>query len=679
MTSPGRFGRSPSQRPGQPAFGCSPPNTSGGLAVPRANDGELGASTGGQYVPQELATVKPEGISPTPIRQVGGLNSIDSFARSWQRAASFLEITPRRPSFVYSSDGTGGESDDDLPLTDDERHFQRKSLLRQALEHQAAEGAVFDYEEEAGVEAHDHDNPVVEEHRVKRRPIAQREGDVLSIEPILASPFGGSYGTSYGTLGSRLGEHSMRHAGRLWREQNLTGAQEPDKEREPLLVKRVELEDGKVVNVVVGQSTVPQTVFNSVNVLIGVGLLSLPLGVRYAGWLIGMAFLLFATIVTHYTARVLVKCLDVDGTLITFADLAYISFGHKARIVTSILFTLELIAANVALVVLFADSWNALVPGVGLIQWKIICGVLLMPLSMLPLRVLSFTSILGIVCCFGIVSITLIDGLSKPHAPGSLREVMPTYLFPEHWATLPLSFGLLMSPWGGHSVFPNIYRDMRQPRKYHKSLKVTYVFTCLLDLSMAVAGLLMFGENVKDEITSNIIATTAYPKALSICIVCFIAIIPMTKIPLKQAPQSYSSFRQGVSNKRKISARPIVSTIEILSGLDPRAVSGTQGLIGMSGLTRGILKVSIRLLVNIVFIAIAIVFPSFDRIMALLGSALCFAICVILPLCFYLKIFGNEIPLKERILDYMLIVVCSVMAVVGTVWVFLPKESIGAV
>lgn len=33
------------------------------------------------------------------------------------------------------------------------------------------------------------------------------------------------------------------------------------------------------------------------------------------------------------------------------------------------------------------------------------------------------------------------------------------------------------APWGGHGVFPNIYRDMRHPRKYGKSLWVTYIFT----------------------------------------------------------------------------------------------------------------------------------------------------------------------------------------------------------
>jgi vesicular inhibitory amino acid transporter len=45
---------------------------------------------------------------------------------------------------------------------------------------------------------------------------------------------------------------------------------------------------------------------------------------------------------------------------------------------------------------------------------------------------------------------------------------------------------------------------------------------------------------------------------------------------------------------------------------------------------------------------------------------------------FYLKIFGKEVSIKERVLDYFLIVVCSILAIVGTVWAFLPKRVIGA-
>jgi vesicular inhibitory amino acid transporter len=85
------------------------------------------------------------------------------------------------------------------------------------------------------------------------------------------------------------------------------------------------------------------------SVLVGVGLLSLPLGIKYAGWVCGMIFLFLCAAVTAYTARLLGKCMDLDPSLVTFSDIAYISYGRRARVATSFLFSLELLAANVAL------------------------------------------------------------------------------------------------------------------------------------------------------------------------------------------------------------------------------------------------------------------------------------------------------------------------------------------
>lgn len=77
----------------------------------------------------------------------------------------------------------------------------------------------------------------------------------------------------------------IRHADELFHEQQQAmDAEQVDKEREPLLVRTVETDTGVIQQVIVGQSTLPQTVFNSVNVLIGIGLLSLPLGLKYSGW-----------------------------------------------------------------------------------------------------------------------------------------------------------------------------------------------------------------------------------------------------------------------------------------------------------------------------------------------------------------------------------------------------------
>lgn len=235
---------------------------------------------------------------------------------------------------------------------------------------------------------------------------------------------------------------------------------------------------------------------------------------------------------------------------------------------------------------------------------------------------------------------------------------MTQYLFPENWMTVPLSMGLLMSPWGGHSVFPNIYRDMRHPYKYRKGVNITYIFTYVIDLGMAVAGILMFGDGVREEITSNIFLTKGYPASLSVFIASCIAIIPLTKVPLN--------------------SRPIVSTLEVLFGLDSRSLAASSSMNGMSGFNRGLFKILLRVVTVIVFVFIAVIFPSFDRIMSLLGSVACFSVCIILPLAFHLKLFGKEISSGEKTMNWTLMIVSIIMAVVSTAFACVPKELIGA-
>ncbi|KAF2669338.1 hypothetical protein BT63DRAFT_425074 [Microthyrium microscopicum] len=596
------------------------------------------------------------------LRQIGGVNSIDNFAQSWQRAAGFHEIAPIRPSFRFANDEEGEPSylKSDIENSPD----ASRSLLRQALE-EGRRGSDNVIDESRGGEGEvtpTEETPLrASSSRIGRVPPSWTDS-IFAVEPSLASGFGGSYGTMYGSRQARPRQPSMVHAAQIFNEEqvkNITGA-EVEPELEPLVLKQVE-EDGVVYNVVVGRSTLPQTVFNSINVLIGVGLLSMPLGLLYSGWVIGIVFFFFAVLSTQYTAKLLAKCLDVDNSLVTFADLAYVSFGPRARIATSILFSLELIAACVALIILFADSLNALLPGWSVLAWKLFCGILLIPLSFLPLRLLSFTSVLGILSCLGIFLAVVTDGILKPETPGSLRAPATTYLFPQRWQTVPLAFGLLMSPWGGHSVFPNIYRDMRHPYKYRRAVNITYIFTGALDLGMAVIGLLMFGDGVHDEITSNILLLgDAYPPGLSLFIVICIAIIPLTKVPLN--------------------ARPIVTTVEVIFGLvDYGNMSHGHGSEEEGNSSRfsfgaNLARVLIRVGIVVVFVVIAMLFPSFDRIMTLLGSVCCFSICIMLPVGFHLRLFGHEFGKSEKMLNWGLLIASTIMAVVSTVFACLPRE-----
>lgn len=591
------------------------------------------------------------------LRQMGGPNSIDNFAKSLQRAAGFREITPVRRNSVHLPDG----DEEDGPDVAEQSTAPNRSLLRQQLLH-------YDMRPDSGSAVQDEQSEADAPTEASRLLPSQSRQTLRS--QIGSQDHGARhsslYATSYGSISSKLTVTARQRASILIMEQEEAsrrareGLDHKFEEEPPRIVEQEIRPDGEVIQRIVGESTVPMTVFNSTNVLIGVGILALPLGIKYAGWVMGLSFLTLSALATSYTAKLLAKCLDTNTGSSTYGDIAFLAFGTMGRNLVESLFILELTGANVALVILFSDSMSSLITVFDNTTWKIIISVGLIPLNFVPFKYLSFTSVIGIFCCLSIVLIIFADGLIKPHAPGSLREIAKTYAFPENWATVPLSLGLIMAPWGGHSVFPAVYKDMRHPQKYVKAVRYTYIFTYGLDSSMAVLGYLMFGEKVMDEVTANILRSTAYPHALSIVIVILIAVIPVTKIPL--------------------SNRPMQDTINKKFYIDLRQMDAKARMHSEKSWKHRIARSSVGILANLVQLGFAIFFPDFDSLMALLGSLFCFTVCIILPVSFYLKIFsseGKEISPRERMGCYALFAVSSVLAIIGTTFAIIPKDKFG--
>ncbi|KAF7726981.1 hypothetical protein EC973_008176 [Apophysomyces ossiformis] len=92
------------------------------------------------------------------------------------------------------------------------------------------------------------------------------------------------------------------------------------------------------------RSTFIQSVFNSINLLVGIGILALPLAFRYAGWIMGSVILLFCVVATNYTAKILGRCLESYPGLITYGDIGEAAFGERGRIFIGGIFLVELIA-----------------------------------------------------------------------------------------------------------------------------------------------------------------------------------------------------------------------------------------------------------------------------------------------------------------------------------------------
>ena len=80
---------------------------------------------------------------------------------------------------------------------------------------------------------------------------------------------------------------------------------------------------GLEAEIIVDQSTSSQAIFILANALTRVGLLSLPPGLSYAGWVVGLGSIIVPALVTLYASSLFLKCVDVYNCLANFVDIAY--------------------------------------------------------------------------------------------------------------------------------------------------------------------------------------------------------------------------------------------------------------------------------------------------------------------------------------------------------------------
>ncbi|KAG7933949.1 hypothetical protein KL934_002871 [Ogataea polymorpha] len=400
-------------------------------------------------------------------------------------------------------------------------------------------------------------------------------------------------------------------------------------------LRQVEDRDGKVVTMIAPRSTVPQTIFNSINVLIGIGLLALSKAMTYSGWYCGIALLIFSACVTYWTATLLSRCMDTDPTLCTYADLGYKAFGARGRLLISVLFSIELIGVGVSLIVLFADSLNALFPQISVVQFKLIAFCVLTPFSFLSLRVLSGISLLGITCTISLVVTIVLIGLTKPDSPGSLIHPMPTNVYPDSFHNFLVSFGIILGPFGSHSLFPALKSDLAEPHKFQKCLSITYTVGFLADSTMAITGFAMFGAGIMNEITQSVLVTRGYPSFVYLLVSVCVSMVPIAKTPLN--------------------AMPVINIVEFMMNISPQQIDSPT-------LFQKALRVGAKLLVNMLFVLIAILYPEFDKIIGLSGASLCTMICIILPCAFFLKLCRPP----HAWLYYTVIFVAAVVGIAAT-------------
>ena len=482
-------------------------------------------------------------------------------------------------------------------------------------------------------------------------------------------------------------------------------------------------------------SSVPQTTFNIANVIMGVSLLTLPYAFACSGWIMGVALICFFGFVSATCARLLAACqlvqLRKSGIpLLTYGDIGEQAFGWRGRLFIQCIFSMELFAATVALHLLIVHSIMllfeidaSLVNVVKVISWSVLT-VTTWPRS---LSILSYGSFLGVLCILNLAFVVVFDGLWKKEQPGSILAPMPTSIFPPNGIRAPLSFGLFMAGFAGHACFPGFYASMENPGKYGRAVRIAFGSAAIFYCIVGAAGYLMFGNSISQMLTEHL-KHDAYPSALYYITMALIIVNPSTKYPLTLYPIILDLERVLLNRNRSLIRSDSQATTRTKNSdedVDPNSANDTESLL-MRGRPSVVSppimpRIIFRTFISALVLAVSIAIPSFERVLALLGSLFSTTSSVLFPILCWLALCGrkngyselsgddavvgssdiihskdltaddeSEVILPHSDLEDLVVVtpykryiagitltLFALMAVTGTVWAVLPNTVIG--
>ncbi|KAK3128790.1 hypothetical protein QOZ80_6BG0466400 [Eleusine coracana subsp. coracana] len=367
-----------------------------------------------------------------------------------------------------------------------------------------------------------------------------------------------------------------------------------------------------------------KTCFNGVNVLSGVGILSIPYALSQGGWLSLVIFITIAFI-CFYTGILLQRCIDSSPLVKTYPDIGELAFGRKGRIIVATFLYLELYLVAIDFLILEGDNLEKLFPNVNFHVARLKIGskqgfVLIFSLLVLPttwLRSLNKLAYVGI--CGVLASVILIasvfgigafDGVGF-HEKGVLLKL----------SGIPTAMSLYAFCFSGHAVFPMIYTSMRNRKTFPTVLLICFMICTLGYGLMGVIGYLMYGESLRSQVTLNLPS-----KNIGSSVAIYTTLInPFTKFALL--------------------ITPVAEAIE-----DSLHVGKNR-----------IFSVFIRTALVVSTTMVALVVPFFAYVVALTGSFLSSTVTMLLPCVCYLKITSSRTSRKLG----LELVVCSGIIMIG--------------
>jgi len=425
-----------------------------------------------------------------------------------------------------------------------------------------------------------------------------------------------------------------------------------------------------------GKTSFAQAVFNLSNILMGVGILSLPFVLKLAGWAGGMAIVLAFAACTNYTAKLLGCCLLGDASpyhlssleettqetttrpqriaRVSFPEIADAAFSRSGGVVLATVVFFELFACLSIFLVQLGDHLHMLLPAFTAAQHScFMAAVLLIPTALLRTpRLLSYLSAVGTastICLVLSIAAASVYVYVHPTVMASGPPSFSTASF-EH---LPMALGLVAYAFSGHAIVPTVLSSLKHPKRDFRGVVDTaYVLVVGCCTLVAAAGYWMFGdEGTTDQVTLSLAAAfQSAPNAARVFVQGLTALMVLTAF----SKFTLTLFPLALGLEEVAFARLVPSLAPCFKFIRTKDDFST-------------ISIAIRSIIIAAALAVAVGVPSFSFLCSFVGLVCALTVSVIFPASAHLALFRHELSWLALSSDVALVLGGLFCAVAGTV------------
>ena len=401
-------------------------------------------------------------------------------------------------------------------------------------------------------------------------------------------------------------------------------------------------EDGdgqKVDEEMQGKDSVKTSGAQIANTIMGAGILSIPIIMRYLGFLLGIIFILFLAFCTIYSVFILIRCHEITGKN-GFSMLGKITMGKFGSILIKIIIIINNLGFCIAYFRIFGEVFQTIIQGwvspdsFWANNWHNFIYIILCSFIMFSFIFIKNLSSLKKVAYMGVSAVLVFTiGLTLLFLHKGVHHYLDSNIswkflksncsFSEAFKMIPSVFLAFLFQF---NVFP-IYSSLKEKNleSMMKATKIGVGYSLSIFLVVGIIGFLLYGLNMNETLLNSLSEDMTKFRNISSFIKFLIIIISVSFVTtcLTSFPILFLSLRENFIN----------SLIFCMKNLGKKE----KNLVKNNFFNERILTI-ITIFLYVLIILMAILLPKLKVIFSIVGATAGTFIAFILPNLFYIRI-----------------------------------------